>query len=360
MTAENAGAEKKSPKVISVINYKGGVGKTTLTANIGACLARHYQKKVLLIDADSQTNLTAYFFPVENIAEHFGDKTIKIWFDAILAGSTPPSLVGFAAPPSNPKDARIHSDLYEHPQSKGNLLHIVPSDLRLIHLDIELAQKVPAPPPKQTEQGKDDSEAWYRAFGQFHGEMLDIKEKGEFDIVLIDCPPNFNIVTQNVILGSDGILVPTKLDNLSTMGIEYLRTAIEGEEEVREHHQGIVHKYNSETLKYPEAKPKFMGIVPTMTHDIGYGEEIREMETNVLAELRDFGERRGIPIMDKLVLRETTNHVKAAKDSCPLVVMKEAGIPFQAEDSAEKAVRDIKKFVAEFLKRAQNLGEEGV
>lgn len=40
------------PKVISFINYKGGVGKTTTTYHVGCCLAQHYQKRVLLIDID--------------------------------------------------------------------------------------------------------------------------------------------------------------------------------------------------------------------------------------------------------------------------------------------------------------------
>src|SRR5262249_13137528 len=45
-------------KIISIINYKGGVGKTTSEYHIGCSLAQHYHKKVLLIDIDPQTNLT--------------------------------------------------------------------------------------------------------------------------------------------------------------------------------------------------------------------------------------------------------------------------------------------------------------
>jgi len=45
-------------KIISVINYKGGVGKTTSAYHIGCSLAQHYHKRVLLIDIDPQTNLT--------------------------------------------------------------------------------------------------------------------------------------------------------------------------------------------------------------------------------------------------------------------------------------------------------------
>jgi len=47
-------------KIVSFINYKGGVGKTTLAVEISAVLAQHYNKKVLLIDSDPQTNATFY------------------------------------------------------------------------------------------------------------------------------------------------------------------------------------------------------------------------------------------------------------------------------------------------------------
>jgi hypothetical protein len=53
-------------KVVSIINYKGGVGKTTTTYHVGCSLAQHHQKKVLLIDIDPQTNLTFLCAPVED------------------------------------------------------------------------------------------------------------------------------------------------------------------------------------------------------------------------------------------------------------------------------------------------------
>lgn len=52
-------------KVISFINYKGGVGKSTSTYHVGCSLAQHHKKKVLLIDIDPQTNLTFLCAPIE-------------------------------------------------------------------------------------------------------------------------------------------------------------------------------------------------------------------------------------------------------------------------------------------------------
>lgn len=53
------------------------------------------------------------------------------------------------------------------------------------------------------------------------------EDETDMDIVLIDCPPNFNIVTKNAIVASDYILIPAKPDYLSTLGIEYSKRSIE-------------------------------------------------------------------------------------------------------------------------------------
>lgn len=64
-------------KIISVVNYKGGVGKTTLIANIASKLAKE-GKKVLLLDLDPQGSLTFSFIHAEEWAEKYSNiKTIK-------------------------------------------------------------------------------------------------------------------------------------------------------------------------------------------------------------------------------------------------------------------------------------------
>ncbi len=68
--------------IVSVINYKGGVGKTTLTANLGAELA-YRGSKVLLLDLDPQASLTFSFVtPDYWHAKLSKDKTIKKWYDS--------------------------------------------------------------------------------------------------------------------------------------------------------------------------------------------------------------------------------------------------------------------------------------
>src|ERR1700748_3536690 len=74
-------------KIVAVINYKGGVGKTSLTANLGAELA-YRGWNVLLIDLDAQASLTFSFIPPDEWGSKFeSDKTIKAWFDAYENGA---------------------------------------------------------------------------------------------------------------------------------------------------------------------------------------------------------------------------------------------------------------------------------
>jgi chromosome partitioning protein len=73
--------------VVSVINYKGGVGKTTVTANLAAELA-HRGRNILLLDMDPQCSLTFSFFKPEEWDDELKEtKTIKAWFDSLNEGA---------------------------------------------------------------------------------------------------------------------------------------------------------------------------------------------------------------------------------------------------------------------------------
>lgn len=73
-------------QIISVINYKGGVGKTTVTANLAGELA-YRGKKVLLLDMDAQASLTFSFVTPDYWDSNLeNSKTIKNWFDCISEG----------------------------------------------------------------------------------------------------------------------------------------------------------------------------------------------------------------------------------------------------------------------------------
>lgn len=78
----------KPMKTISIINYKGGVGKTTISANLAAELAFR-GKKILAIDLDPQASLTFSFFKVDEWRRNYeASKTIKNWYDAFIDKDT--------------------------------------------------------------------------------------------------------------------------------------------------------------------------------------------------------------------------------------------------------------------------------
>ena len=215
-------------KVVSVINYKGGVGKTTITANLASEMANR-GKRVLVIDLDPQTNLTFSYMKVEEWSKTYEkEKTIKYWFDSIIDGTkTIPSF----------KDLIV----------KKNGVDLICSHLGLIDVDIELAAGLSAGTERQHRNN------FIKTYSYIRNELNTIK--GQYDIVLFDCPPNFSIVTKNALVASDYYIVPAKMDYLSTLGINQLKN----------HVTNLVSQYNDYIGdKNSKAQPKFLGVIATM------------------------------------------------------------------------------------------------
>jgi chromosome partitioning protein len=194
-------AGRRSVKVVAIINHKGGVGKTTLTANLGAGFAARGQK-VLLIDLDAQASLTISFFTQsEWTADILPSRTIKHWFDGIGSDDamvSPAELV--SSPP------RVHEKL-----SRGTgRLDLIAAHRDLTDVETALAAELISDPYQ---------------FAALHGrlrEALSHKDFAEYDTVLIDCAPNFGLIAKNAVAASDLLLIPTKPDYLSTNGIDSL------------------------------------------------------------------------------------------------------------------------------------------
>lgn len=326
MSAENVSVEKKPPKIISVINYKGGVGKTTVVANLGAVLAKVCQKRVLLVDVDPQSNLTAYFVKPAEWKQKFDGNTIKKWFDAVLESRE--SEVDFKSLISTPKE-----NFY------GGCLKIIPSDLNLIKVDMKIASRL-------FSVGADASEVeianrWKKVCGQLRARLEEIS--GDFDLVLIDCPPNLNIVTQNAIIASDGILVPTLADSLSVMGMNTLMGAV----------KEISDDYNKKTSKEIPA-PKFLGVAFTMTRRHAGGNMLLNQERE-FDRLTSFLLQGKIPWFSS-VLPINTEHTESAAVSRPLMVRPDSD--FRKNEAAQNARKDFAGFVVKLGKEEGFLCEE--
>lgn len=240
-------------EIVAIINYKGGVGKTTVTANLAGELA-YRGKKVLLIDTDAQASLTFSFVtPDKWDSDYKNEKTIKSWFDAISQGIGPKPLTEFIVSPVN-----VNRLLDE--KKKGGRVDLICSHLGLINVDLELATLLGGVNLQQTKRN------YIKTHGKLREAIWELTENADYDIVLIDCPPNFNIVTKNAIVASEKILIPAKPDYLSTLGIDYLHRSVR--ELVKEFNEYAVLDGEAATIS-----PEVIGVVFTMIQ-INSGEPI--------------------------------------------------------------------------------------
>jgi chromosome partitioning protein len=196
-------------QAISVINFKGGVGKTTVTANLGVELARR-GNRVLLIDLDPQCSLTFSFYTPDEYEHRLRYvHTLKCWLDSFQQGRPTVELKQFFVP--TPKISQLIS-------SPNGFVHLIPSDLDLANLELGILK---SRGPKAIEP---ELEILYRRSAL--AEALQRHFSAAYDFVLMDCPPSLGILTQSALVASDRVLIPTKADYLSHVGIHSLIDAI--------------------------------------------------------------------------------------------------------------------------------------
>lgn len=166
-------------KVISLINQKGGVGKTTTSINLSASLAV-LGKKVLLIDLDPQCNATTGI--------------------GINKGEIDKSIYNVLNNTSTIEETII--------KTKYKDLYVLPANINLAGIDIEL---------EQTSNNVSKSE-------QLKQHILKVKEK--YDYIIIDCPPALGLITTNALTASDSVIIPVQCEFFALEGITQLLRAV--------------------------------------------------------------------------------------------------------------------------------------
>ena len=169
-------------KIISLVNQKGGVGKTTTSINLSASLAL-LGKKVLLIDLDPQGNATT------GVGINKGDILNSVY--DLLRGTCEISNVIVKTGFKN--------------------LHILPATIQLAGIDIELIEKSKLDPNfKKAYQLK---------------EKLEII-KDNYDYIIIDCPPSLGMITTNALTASNSVMIPVQCEFFALEGITQLLNTI--------------------------------------------------------------------------------------------------------------------------------------
>ena len=188
-------------QVFSTINLKGGVGKTTTTVAMAEFMSGAMQKRVLVIDLDPQTNATVMMIGEDR------------WRKINEREHTIARLFKDALDPDNKRfdfDATLQksvSNIYE-----AQTIDLLPSSLDLIDVQDRLASI-----PSGQFFSVNPIELLWRAVKSH----LD-----DYDIVIVDCPPNLGIITLNGLRISNGFVIPTIPDVLSTYGIPQILTRV--------------------------------------------------------------------------------------------------------------------------------------
>lgn len=163
-------------RTIAITNQKGGVGKTTTSVNLSACLA-YLGKKVLLIDIDPQGNATS------GVGINKGDTQYCI-YDVLI------------------DDEEIENVIKE---TKVENLSLVPATIQLAGAEVELVSTIS------------------REVRLKHA-LENVKDR--YDYVIIDCPPSLGLLTINALTAADAVIIPVQCEFYALEGLSQLLSTV--------------------------------------------------------------------------------------------------------------------------------------
>lgn len=219
----------KKAKIISIINYKGGVGKTVSAFNIAAGLNFLNQNKVLLIDLDPQCSLSTICTkaygrtigqPDFSLSQFKESETINSVFKTYLNGD----ILDFKY--QIKLEGLIKKDFYSDNRGQLKGFDFIPSTMYMNSRDGFIKGLDSVESDIKARYGEDLNGAVKRTriLADF---FMKNKIHEMYDFIIIDCPPSNNLIVQNAIFISDFYLVPTIMDDMSTQGVHHVKYIIE-------------------------------------------------------------------------------------------------------------------------------------
>ncbi len=250
-------------KIISIANQKGGVGKTTTAINLSTIIAKK-GKKVLMIDADPQGNASS------GVGIDRDNIELSVY------------------------DILINEVEVEEVVKKTNIknLNICPSNINLAGAEVELVSVM--------------------SREQRLKEKLD-KVKGDYDFIIIDCPPSLGLITLNAFTASDSVLIPVQCEYYALEGLGQLLNTI-----------NLVKKHLNKNIEIE-------GALLTM-YDIR-----TNLSNQVVKEVKKY-------FNDKVYKNVIPRNVKLSEAPS-------YGMPISVYDPRSKGAKSYEKFVKEFLKK---------
>ncbi|KAB2952162.1 AAA family ATPase [Heliorestis acidaminivorans] len=243
----------KEAKIISFINMKGGVGKTTLTKDLGYFLATQRNYKILFIDLDPQSNLTQSFF------RKFGYHQENL-LDIVDIEAEDDSILEVSSYTSGKKT--IGSDISIQKLFKPGVISHLKKDDCLLKLN-EYISIIPGTLKAIFSERNSNIE------NHLFNYINQTKLKEDFDFIFIDCPPTYSNYTISALITSDYFITPSKPDAYSVLGIEMLHEVVK---RVKEEHQ----------VYFTNKSLKSLGVIFTelAPYSKGYSDQVHEIKTS--------------------------------------------------------------------------------
>ncbi len=317
-------------KKIAFINFKGGVGKTTLTAELASRLVYEYNKKVLLIDTDPQTNLTFYFIEYkdwENYVKLNG--SLKNLFESYIQGGLTPQIFDL--------NKVIMKDFYINDKTKKHTLQnlsLIPAHLEMMKIEADLAYEI------GRRVGDISQNEKLKGLKRYHETLHILKNallsiENDYDFIFFDCPPSIGLLTQNALVASDKYIVPVIPDYLSTVGLQFLKRQInEMVDRINKAKEfiGDNNFYNG---------PKRSGIIFTRVRVWSWGPPLELVSPQDIIFNRLKNDKEFSNILFKNFMSESARVQESAEDKIPVAI--------RTGKKYEESREQIKELTKEFL-----------